>query len=154
MIISMIAAVSENNIIGKDGKLPWVLPEDMEHFRETTKGKPVILGRGTFESVGRVLPYRENIIISKSMPERDDAKIVRSVEESIEYAKSKNYEKAFVIGGQTIYEQFMPLADELIITHVHRIVEGDTFFPEIDKSWKEVKRKNFKEFHISWYSRS
>lgn len=155
MIISLIAAVSKNNVIGRDGKLPWNLPEDLQHFKKTTEGKPVILGRGTYEAVGRILPYRENIIISRTMPERDDAKIVRSIEEALDYSRKQNYEKVYVIGGQTIYKEFMPMADELIISHVHQTIpDGDRFFPKIDENkWKETKREDHDGFHIAWYSR-
>jgi dihydrofolate reductase len=141
----IIAALSENNVIGKNGDIPWDIPEDMKHFKETTKGNPVIMGRKTYQSFPqsvRPLPGRTNIVLTRSgfEPEDESVKIANSLEEAYEIAE-KLSEKAFVIGGASIYEEALDDADKMVLTEVHREVNGDTFFPEWnEEAWKEVKR--------------
>ncbi|MDD5469447.1 MAG: dihydrofolate reductase [Candidatus Peribacteraceae bacterium] len=132
MIISLVAAASENNVIGKQGAIPWDLPDDFRHFHDATKGCPIIMGRRTHESIGRVLPGRRNIIITRSRDYLvDGCDTVHSMEEAIELARSDAPAKACVIGGGEIYAQALPYANEIDLTRVHMDVEGgDAFFPE------------------------
>ena len=129
MIITLIAAASENNCIGKNGKIPWNLPNDFKHFREATKGKPVVMGRKTHESIGRVLPGRKNIIVTRQDIKAEGCEVVHSVEEALEIVK--NEPEVCVIGGGEIYKQALPFANRIDLTRVHTIIEGgDAFFPE------------------------
>lgn len=139
----MIAAVARNGIIGRDGALPWRLPEDMKHFRRTTMGKPVIMGRRTFESLGRALPGRENIVVSRDPDfEARDCEVARSVAEALERCAGR--EETVVIGGASLYAECLPLADRLYLTRVHADFEGDTRFPDLDPNeWREVERRDF-----------
>lgn len=152
MIISLIAAASENNVIGNSGTLPWHLPADMKHFRALTEGCPVIMGRKTYESilrlrsghsVGRPLPKRRNIVISRRagfvVP---DCELVGSLEEALRVVRTPHPSEVFIIGGGEIYRQAMPLADRIYLTRVHAMCEGDAFFPEVSgEEWKEVGRE-------------
>lgn len=140
-MLSMIVAAAENNAIGKDNKLLWHLPDDLKHFKNTTKGHHIIMGRKTFESNGRPLPKRTNIIITKNKDfTADGCLIVHSMDEALEIAKNDN--EPFIIGGETIYRQAMPLAERIYLTRVHTEIEGDTFFPEIDENeWEEKSRE-------------
>lgn len=145
MIISMIAAVSENLVIGKDNDLVWRLPDDMRYFMETTKHHFVIMGRKNYESIPhkyRPLPNRVNIIVTRQDNyQATNCVITNSLEEAFEYAKAKNQEEIFVIGGGQIYKQAMAITDRLYITEIKSKFEGDAFFPEVDKSiWHETSR--------------
>jgi dihydrofolate reductase len=143
--LSLIAAMARNRVIGRDNTLPWHLPEDLRHFKATTLGKPVIMGRKTWESLGRPLPGRRNIVVSRNanyMPtggERAD-----SLENAI--AVCSGVEEAFVIGGAELYRQALPLAGRIYLTEIALEVEGDASFPEISAAeWEERSR----EAHIS-----
>ena len=131
MLISAIAAIGKNNVIGQNNDLVWKIPDDLARFREITKGHPVIMGRRTFESIGRPLPDRTNIVISR---EKDYAtegvSVVYSVDEAIEKAKSLGNDEIFVIGGGEIYRQFMPYTDKLYLTIIDAEADGDVFFPD------------------------
>ena len=135
-----IAAIAENNAIGKNNDLVWHLPDDFKRFKALTSGHYIILGRKTFESFPKPLPNRTHVIITRQKNFQAPGHIVvNSLNEAIA-AIPKNEEKAFVIGGGEIYKQAMSRVDQLEITHVHTTVEGDTFFPEIDsKQWKLVE---------------
>ncbi|MDD5055911.1 MAG: dihydrofolate reductase [Candidatus Peribacteraceae bacterium] len=143
MIISMIVAADENNCIGAGNKLLWSLPDDMKHFRELTKGHPVIMGRKTHESIGKVLPGRRNIVISHRKDLKiDGCDIVDSLDRAIELVKDDPSGEAFIIGGGEIYRQAMERADRIYLTRVDGEFTGDTFFPEIDEErWREVSRE-------------
>lgn len=140
-MISMIAAMSENNVIGKDGEMPWHLPGDLKFFKQTTKGHSVVMGRKTFESIGRPLPNRRNIVLTRSEDfSAEGIEVIHTFSEMDKLVKDE--EEFFVIGGATIYEQLLPLADRLYITIIHETFEGDTFFPTIDDGqWKIVASK-------------
>lgn len=142
-MISIIVAVAENNVIGKDNKLIWHLPKDLKHFKETTTGHFIIMGRKTFESNGRPLPNRTNVIITKDKNYKaEGCKIVHSLDEALDFAKNES--EVFIIGGGEIYKQAMPIADRIYLTKVHQPFEGDTFFPEINmKEWSELNRQYF-----------
>ncbi|UCZ52556.1 dihydrofolate reductase [Bacillus shivajii] len=137
-MISMIAAMGENRAIGKDGDMPWHLPNDLKYFKAVTSGHPVLMGRKTFESIGRPLPKRRNLVLTRSTDFHvDDVEVIHAFEDVKPLVDEA--EEFFVIGGATIYEQLMPIADRLYITWIHETFEADTFFPKIDESiWKVV----------------
>ena len=141
--ISIIVAVAENNAIGKDNKLLWHLSEDLKRFKRLTSGNPVIMGKNTYFSLPvRPLPKRENIVITDVPGERiDNCIMAYSIEDAIE--KMDSDKENFIIGGASIYRQFMPYADKLYITWVHKSFDADTFFPEVDeKEWREISRED------------
>ena len=141
MKIHLIAAVAENGVIGKDGGIPWDIPEDLQHFKERTMGHTVIMGRRTFESIGRPLPGRQNIVVTSTVRELTGCQIASSLKEAIELAER---EQIFIIGGSMLYTEALPMADVLDLTFVHEKPEGDTFFPEINRElYKETERKDF-----------
>ena len=139
---NIIVAVADNYAIGKNNDLLWHISEDMKFFRRTTLGSPVIMGRKTFESIGRALPGRVNIVISRGFSTGEEVEVAGSLEEAFAIAESTNLEKCFVMGGGQIYNLALEQADRLIITHVHTVIEdADTFFPAIDPSvWAVVQR--------------
>ena len=144
MIIAIMAAVAGNGVIGKDNDLAWHLPADLRHFKRTTTGHYIIMGRKTFESLGKPLPNRTNIIVTRNPDYRQEGAIVaHSLQAALDLAERGDQEKVFILGGGEIYRQAMSLADYMYITEVHAEFEGDTFFPEIDMSvWKEVRRED------------
>jgi len=138
MIISLIAAMDKNRVIGNKGKLPWNLPADMKYFRDNTRGKPVIMGRKTYESIGRPLPDRPNIIITHDPDYKAEGCIV--VTSSGEALKAAgNAEEVMIIGGSQIYKEFLPKSNKMHLTKIDAAVTGDTYFPEYKiEEWKEV----------------
>ncbi len=147
MHISLIAAMSENGVIGDRNTLPWHLPEELKYFREQTRHKPVIMGRKTFESMGsKPLPNRLNIILTHALNfTAADCKITHSVEEAVKAAG--HCEEMMIIGGAEIYEAFLPIASRIYLTVIHQTYAGDTVFPTVDwRAWKilsEEKRDGF-----------
>jgi dihydrofolate reductase len=147
MIISLIAAVAKNGVIGNEGDLPWNLPSDLKRFKEITDNRPIIMGRKTWDSIGRPLPNRDNIIISRNANlEIEGGIICLSPDEAISIAKIKANERGceeiMVIGGGYIYQEFMNIADKLYITEVDLEIEGDAYFPKIDPElFEEVIRE-------------
>ncbi|MBC7803594.1 MAG: dihydrofolate reductase [Candidatus Parcubacteria bacterium] len=143
--IYLLAAVAKNGVIGANGRMPWHLPEDLKHFRSLTLGHPVIMGRRTWESLGKPLPGRENIVISRRPGfEAPGASVAASLEAAIALCTGEPV--AFVIGGAEIYAIALPIADGVVLTEIHREYEGDTHFPDFDrKSWRAVQ----KETHTS-----
>jgi dihydrofolate reductase len=141
---TIIAAIAENNALGKNNDLIWHLPADLIRFRKTTTGHHIIMGRNTFESIGKPLPNRTTVIISRNKDYKAEGCItVDSLETALEIAK--NDDSPFIIGGAQIYEKAINLVDQLDITEVHHKFEADVFFPKIDLSiWKETKREFFK----------
>lgn len=146
--LSLIAAVAENGCIGVDNKLPWYLPDDLKYFKAVTSGKPVIMGRSTFDSLGRPLPNRTNIVITRNTDYAapEGVRIVHSLEEAVTVAEAVAHiagdEEIVVIGGAQIYAQALPRADRLYLTEVGKSVSGDAFFPDWDKSaWQEIGRQ-------------
>ena len=139
-MLSIIVAVAKNNVIGKDNKLIWHLPEDLKRFKMITSGKNIIMGRKTFESLGRILPNRKHIILCNDMEMNindDRVLILDDISRLKDYIDSD--EENFVIGGATIYKLLMPLCDKLYITHIDEEFDGDVYFPEIDFSiWKKL----------------
>jgi len=138
MIISLVAAASENNVIGKDGKIPWDLPKDFKHFHDVTEGKPIVMGRKTHESIGRILPGRRNIIVTRREMEIEGCDIVHSVQEAIELVGGEA--EVCIIGGGEIYKMALPIANRIDLTRVHTVIEdGDAFFPEFSEDEWELK---------------
>lgn len=149
MRLSMIVALAENGVIGRENKLPWFLPGDLKYFKEVTMGKPLIMGRKTFDSIGRPLPGRTNIIITRDGSYKPEGtKVVSSLEAALEMAKAalllEGGDEIMVIGGAEIYTQFLPKANRLYLTQLHSPIDGDAFFPEINESeWSESTREDF-----------
>ena len=142
-MLSIIVAKAKNNIIGKENKLIWNLPADLKRFKELTTGHTIIMGRKTFESLGRVLPNRKHIIFSQN-PElkidNENVQVVHSMLEIQEYIENK--EENFVIGGAMIYNLLMPYVTKMYVTEINQEFEGDTFFPKINPEiWEEVSRE-------------
>jgi dihydrofolate reductase len=140
--IYLVAAVASNGIIGAKGQLPWHLPEDLQHFKKTTLGHPVIMGRRTWESLKGPLPGRDNIVVTRSPGyEAPGAAIASSLEAALALCAGES--KAFVIGGNQLFAESMPLAAGLVMTEIHRDYAGDTRFPEYDRSqWRETQRES------------
>ncbi|MEH6348042.1 MAG: type 3 dihydrofolate reductase [Bermanella sp.] len=149
MKIVLIAAFAQNRVVGINNTLPWHLPEDLKYFKRTTTGKAIIMGRKTYDSIGRPLPNRTNIVISRNTELNvEGVKVVDSLQAAIDLAKEVNLingvEEIMVIGGASIYEEALPQADRLYITHVQAEVAGDAYFPEVDFSqWQEVSRDDY-----------
>ena len=139
---NIIVAIADNNAIGKDNELLWHISEDLKFFKRQTLGWPVIMGRKTFESIGRALPGRVNIVISRGFSTGEEVAVAGSLEEAFKIAESTNLEKCFVMGGGQIYSQALQMVDRLVVTHVHTVIEdADTFFPQIDpETWKVAQR--------------
>jgi len=141
MIVSQVVAISKNHVIGKDNKLLWYLPNDLKHFKEITTGHTVIMGRKTYDSVGKPLPRRRNIIITRQAIAIEGCEVVNSIEAAL--ALCTGEDEVFIVGGAEIYKQSMHLTDRIYLTIVHKEFEGDSFFPEINKSeWNEVFRED------------
>jgi dihydrofolate reductase len=156
--IIIIAAIAKNGIIGKEnGEMPWHVKEEFQHFKETTLGSVVIMGRKTFETLGKPLKERENIIVTRNKDfktEFEEAKIYHSLDESIQYCKSQKFEKVFIIGGGQIYKQAMPIVDELILSFMKFEAEGEVKFPEIKSdTWQLVSTEDREKFEIKKYVR-
>jgi dihydrofolate reductase len=139
--VFLVAAVAANGIIGAGGKLPWHLPQDLKHFKALTLGHPVIMGRKTWESLGRPLPGRENIVVTRSAGyDAPGASVAASLDAALALCAGEPV--AFVIGGSELYAAALPVADGLVLTEIHRDYEGDTRFPQFDrKGWRETQRR-------------
>jgi len=143
MTISIIAAMGKNRVIGVDNKLPWKMKADMKRFVALTKSKPVIMGRRTFESIGKPLENRKNIVLTRSNIQADGCTIVSSVQQAMEEADGTD--EIMVIGGESVYREFLPLADKIYITLIGGNFDGDAFFPEYDENeWLETQREEHK----------
>lgn len=143
MKVSIIVAASTNNVIGNDGGLPWRLSEDLKRFKNITMGKPMIMGRATWESIGRALPGRQNIVITRQDAfVAEGCDVVATIEEALEEAG--DVEEVMIIGGGNLYEQFLPKTDRLYFTRVHTRIDGDTYFPVINESeWELISQELF-----------
>ncbi|MEM7481001.1 MAG: dihydrofolate reductase [Acidobacteriota bacterium] len=142
MTFSILVATAENGVIGRDGDLPWRLPADLERFKALTMGHHLIMGRKTWDSIGRPLPGRTSVVVSRTSPQLpEEVVVVNSVDRALKVARRAGDEEPFVVGGAEIYRQVMDSASRLYLTRVHAEVEGDTFFPELDESeWRLVER--------------
>lgn len=138
-IISLIAAISKNRVLGKDNDLIYKIPEDQKRFKDITSGHPIIMGRKTYESIGRPLPHRTNIVITKNPQLRAPGCIVvNSLDDAIAEAKKTEQNEIFIVGGGQIYERALPVADKLYLTIIDEEAEGDAFFPPYDEFKKIV----------------
>ncbi|HYR33528.1 MAG TPA: dihydrofolate reductase [Burkholderiales bacterium] len=139
--IYLVAAVASNGVIGRNGQLPWHLPEDLRHFKRLTLGHPVIMGRRTWESLGRALPERDNIVVTRTPGyEAPGAAVASSLEAALALCAGESV--VFVIGGQQLFADSLPIAAGLVLTEIHRDYEGDSWFPQYDRSrWRETQRE-------------
>lgn len=149
MKLSLIVAMAENRVIGRDNKLPWYLPQDLKYFKAVTMGKPIIMGRKTYESIGKPLPGRPNIVVSRNPDwQADGVTVKHELEQALSYGESlleiNGGDELMLIGGAQLYEAALPMAQRLYLTQVHAEVEGDAYFPEFEQSqWREVGREDF-----------
>ena len=141
MKITLIVAMARDRVIGKDNQMPWHLPADLQHFKRLTMGKPMIMGRATYESIGRPLPGRHNIVVTRDKSlEIEGCTVVNGLDAAIEAVGDEP--EVMVIGGQKLFEQYMPKADRLELTIIDARVDGDTYFPEYSmQQWEEVSRE-------------
>jgi dihydrofolate reductase len=145
MIKAIMVAKGNNNVIGRNNDLVWHMPADLKQFKDTTSGHYVIMGRKTFESMGKPLIRRLNIIVTRKEDFSVEGAVVKhSIEEALDFALDQRQKMVFILGGGQIYKQAMPLADKLYVTEIHAEFEGDTTFPAIDSAdWEEKKRMDF-----------
>jgi len=138
--LSIIVAMAANGVIGRDNKLPWHLPADLRHFKQTTMGKPILMGRKTRESIGRPLPGRSNIVITRDDSYRaDGCVVVTSIAAALQ--AGSGHDELMVIGGAELYRQVLPDTETIYLTRIHETFEGDTFFPEIPNTeWHQLER--------------
>ncbi|MCP2036274.1 dihydrofolate reductase [Planomicrobium sp. HSC-17F08] len=137
-MISLMVAHDPNRVIGKDNQLPWHIPEDLAYFKKHTIGKGIVMGRNTYESIGRPLPKRRNIVVTRNPEYRADGiDVVHNLDEAIRLAKEQ-HEEVMVIGGEQIFRTILPQADRLYITLIKQEFDGDTFFPEYGAEWTAV----------------
>ncbi len=140
MEVVLVAALSRNRVIGRDGQLPWRLPADLRHFKELTLDRPIVMGRKTFESIGRPLPRRKSIVLSRTLTSLEGCELVGTVEAAVLAAEPAS--ALYVVGGGDIYALFLPRATRLELTHIDADVEGDVLFPEVDpRAWRLVREE-------------
>jgi dihydrofolate reductase len=158
MIISIIAAVAKNGVIGSQNSLPWYIKEDLKHFKDITTGHTVLMGKNTYDSIvnriGKPLPNRKNVVVSRQAEFQpiEGVFVYRSLEEALEALKNDG--EVFVAGGGQIFNQLIDKADKLYLTEVHKEVDGDVLFPEVDLSkWKKIDREDHNEFSFVEYER-
>ncbi|MFD6207975.1 dihydrofolate reductase [Peribacillus sp. NPDC060253] len=138
-MISLIVAMDQNRVIGKNNQLPWHLPADLQYFKKVTMGHPIVMGRKTFESIGRVLPGRENVIVTRNQDFKAEGCVVLHDILQIKTYADNSDQEVFVIGGAEIFKEILPVTDRLYITEIHETFEGDTFFPLInEKEWDKT----------------
>ena len=154
--ISLVVAAADNNVIGRDNAMPWHIPEDFKHFKAVTMGKPCIMGRKTFESIleqlGKPLPGRVNIVVSRRNYQHDGALTCKDLEEAIDQASKIDTDEICIVGGAQIYAQAMDLADKIYLTRVHQSPEGDAFFPALGPEWVEESRDEREGFTFLTYT--
>ncbi|MTI88737.1 MAG: dihydrofolate reductase [Balneolaceae bacterium] len=155
MTITVIAAHDPNLVIGKEGGLPWRYPEDLKHFKETTLGYPIVMGRGVFEELNEIpLPGRKNVVLSTTKTYKN-ADTYDALEKALDDLSGED--EIFIIGGGVLYRQALDVADKMVITEIHKEYDGDTFFPEyrdqIGETWKEVSRDDEDELSFVTYER-
>lgn len=141
-MISLLVAMGQNNVIGYENDMPWYLPKDLQYFKEKTTGKTIIMGRKTFESIGRPLPNRTNIVLTRKENDfPEEVKVIHHINEIKQIAEDNPTEELFVIGGGHVYEQVLPFADRLYVTEIKESFQGDTYFPTFSKSdWDLTKQ--------------
>jgi dihydrofolate reductase len=153
MTTSIIVATAKNHAIGKDNKLLWYLPNDLKHFKDVTSGHTVIMGRKTFDSVGKPLPRRRNIVITRQAITIEGCEVVSTIEAAL--ALCADEAEVFIVGGAEIYRQALHLTNRIYLTLIDQDFDGDTFFPELNPAeWKETERENFEPDEKNKYSYS
>lgn len=149
MKLSLIVAMAQNRVIGRNNNLPWYLPQDLKYFKAVTMGKPIIMGRKTYDSIGKPLPGRPNIVITRNTDwQAEGVSVVHSLEQALELGESlveiNGGDELMLIGGAQLYTTALPQTDRLYLTQVHAEVEGDAYFPEFDLGqWQEIGREDF-----------
>jgi dihydrofolate reductase len=153
--VVLVAAVADNGVIGADGAIPWRIPEDLRHFKAVTRGHPVVMGRRTFESIGRPLPDRHNIVVTRSTGwSAEGVTAAGSLEAALELARQDGGD-VMVIGGARVYAEAMALADVQVLTEVHQRPDGDTRYPEFDRAaWVETRREPHEGYDFVWLERA
>lgn len=156
MIISLVVAAATNNAIGKDGKMPWHLPNDLKHFKNVTWGMPVVMGRKTFESLGKVLPGRKNIVITRQPGWNVAGTVaVQKIDDALFVAKATDAKEVMIIGGGEIYKTLFDKASRIYLTRVEAEPEADTFFPSLNpQEWHLVSQKNYEADEKNAYNYS
>jgi dihydrofolate reductase len=152
--VTLVAAVAANGVIGRDGALPWHLPEDLRQFKRLTRGHVLVMGRRTFDSIGRPLPHRTTIVVTRQPRWRADGVLTAAgVPEALARAAQLD-DEVFVVGGSAVFREAMPVADRMVITAVDDRPDGDTVFPPVDwASWAEVSREPYDHFEVVTYAR-
>lgn len=146
MRVSLLLAASENNVIGKDNKLPWHLPDDLKYFKNLTWGLPILMGRKTFDSIGKPLPGRKSIVITRNGSwQHEGVDVVHSIEDAIQKAEGYGAREIFVIGGAEIFETALPTSDRIYLTRIHHPFDGDVFFPELNEAEWNLASSRFCE---------
>lgn len=162
-MLSIIVAMDQNRVIGLNNDLPWHLPNDLRYFKNVTTGHTIVMGRKTFDSIGRVLPNRKHIVLTRSKRQfPDEVIVVRNIEEILHYAKEHNEEEIFIIGGAELFKLMFPYVDKMYITLIEESFEGDVYFPEFNESeWKliskvkgEKNEQNPYDYYFLIYERS
>ncbi|HUC81711.1 MAG TPA: dihydrofolate reductase [Flavisolibacter sp.] len=144
MTISLLVAASENNVIGKDNQLPWHLPNDLKYFKNLTWGMPILMGRKTFDSIGKPLPGRKSVVITRNKAwQHEGVDVVHSIEEAVQKAESYGVKEIFVIGGAEIFTTALPTAKRVYLTRIHQPFEGDVFFPELSADEWQLASSRF-----------
>ena len=153
-MISFVVAMDQNRVIGSNNDMPWHLPNDLQHFKNITTGHTIVMGRKTFDSIGRVLPNRKHIVLTRSeqsFPE--EVEVVRNTDEILQYAKDHEAEEIFIIGGGELFKQMMPYVDKMYITLIEESFEGDVFFPEFDESeWELIEKEKGEKDELNPYN--
>jgi len=154
MTLTLVAAVGANGVIGRDGDLPWPRTGDLSHFKALTMGHVLLMGRATYDSIGRPLPGRTTVVVTRRPDwSTDGVHVAHDLTTAVELAHTFG-DEVFVVGGAQVYAGTLPLADRLVITHVEQSPPGDTFFPDVDWSaWREVARQHYDGFSIATYDR-
>ncbi len=156
MNIALVVAVSENGVIGDRGKIPWHFREDLQRFKRLTMGHPIIMGRKTYESIGKPLPGRTNIVLTQNSTLTTPPEVLKftSLDNALDHCRKQNDDRVFIIGGSKIYQLVLPMADKLFVTEVHQHVSGDTKFPDYDRrEWKETAREDGTAYSFVEYTR-
>jgi dihydrofolate reductase len=155
-VVWAIVAMAENRVIGKNNQLPWHLPADLKHFKDITTGNAILMGRKTFESIGKPLPNRVNLILTRDAHYKKDGCItVYTLEDAKNVAKMEGKSHIFIIGGAEVYHQFISQIEKIYLTIVHGNIEGDAFFPALDMTqWREIERKTHAADDKNQYSYS
>jgi dihydrofolate reductase len=153
--VVLVAAVADNGVIGLDGGIPWRIPQDLQHFRQTTLGNTVVMGRATYDGIGHPLPHRTNVVLSRDPAWNADGVFVASgVDEALGLARDFEGD-VMVIGGGHVYAAAMPAATHQVLTEVHQAPAGDTFYPDWDRSqWRETAREQRDGFDFVWWERA